>query len=609
MRKMYNWTLTLLGLFLFHMGNAQSSLCENIEPFCAGSERLTFPNSNYTNSPHESGEDGPAYGCLVEQYYPAWFYLQIEDPGDLKFTISQYTNSDLTGAPLDVDFVIWGPFNLGDDFCNSLTEDKIVDCSYLPDAVETMTIPAAEANDIYIVVITNFEKLPGYISLQQEFTGEDQGSTDCSILGDTLGDFVPVCGEDSYTLNGYTDEAGSYSWFVKNETTGTYDQIPGANDPTLTVTQSGDYRLVVADALGGNQEEDDVTVTFYEYPEIGEASNVYICDENAGTVDLTNNADDLISPNPNPEDYEVDYFANQSDLENNIPIENPEAFNFSEGAAVFAKVRHLESGCSSEAVSFNLQAFVLPEIVLPEKIDFCVDTEGNLLSPVMIGKDLGADYEYRWEVGDKIYDEAEISLDEYPNPPNINLTIVHNETGCKQSLSTIPVPIVIPDSISVEIEGSDFGDGYTVTGEIGDLPGNSESEFEYQLDNGSWQESPMFKNVLPGLHSITARELHGCGLVSSEDFFLIGYPRYFTPNSDGYNDTWKIVGNNDIQIKSLYVFDRYGKLLKQLNTSAGWDGTYNGEPLPADDYWFRIEYIDDKTGKVRTYSANFSLIR
>lgn len=609
MNKIFTWTLSFLALFLFYTGNAQSSLCENIEPFCAGSERLTFPNSNYTNSSNESGEEGPAYGCLVEQFYPAWFYLQIEDPGDLKFTISQYTNANLTGAPLDVDFVVWGPFDLGDDFCNSLTEDKIVDCSYLPDAIETMTIPSAEANDIYIVVITNFEKLPGYISLQQEFTGDNQGSTDCSILGDTLGDFIPVCGEDSYTLDGYTDEAGSYEWFLKNETTGVYEPIPGANESTLIVTQSGDYRLVVADALGGNQEEDDVTVTFYEYPEIGQPSDVYICNENSDTVDLTNNADDLISPNPNPEDYEVKYFANQSDLDNNIPILNPQVYNFEEGAEIFAKVRHKESGCSSEAVSFQLQSFVLPEIVLPEKIDFCVDTSGNLLSPVKIGKDLGPGYEYRWQVGSTSYDEAEISLDEYPDPPNINLTVVHTETGCEQSLASEPVPIVLPDSLAVKIEGSDFGDGFTVTGEIGEVPANSEAEFEYRLDNGPWQESAEFNDVLPGSHSITAREVHGCGSVSSEDFFLVGYPRYFTPNSDGYNDTWKILGNNEIEIKNLYVFDRYGKLLKQLNPSSGWDGTFNGEPLPADDYWFRIEYVDDKTGKVRSYSANFSLIR
>jgi gliding motility-associated-like protein len=35
----------------------------------------------------------------------------------------------------------------------------------------------------------------------------------------------------------------------------------------------------------------------------------------------------------------------------------------------------------------------------------------------------------------------------------------------------------------------------------------------------------------------------------------------------------------------LYVFDRYGKLLKQLYPNGPWDGTYNGQPMPADDYF------------------------
>jgi gliding motility-associated-like protein len=42
-----------------------------------------------------------------------------------------------------------------------------------------------------------------------------------------------------------------------------------------------------------------------------------------------------------------------------------------------------------------------------------------------------------------------------------------------------------------------------------------------------------------------------------------------------------------------YVFDRYGKLLKQLYPNGpGWDGTYNGQPMPADDYWFYISYLE-----------------
>jgi gliding motility-associated-like protein len=58
----------------------------------------------------------------------------------------------------------------------------------------------------------------------------------------------------------------------------------------------------------------------------------------------------------------------------------------------------------------------------------------------------------------------------------------------------------------------------------------------------------------------------------------------------------------------LYIFDRHGKLLKQLSTSGdGWDGTYNGHELPSTDYWFKVEYTSGSQWK--EFKAHFSLKR
>uniref|UniRef100_UPI0037C14152 T9SS type B sorting domain-containing protein n=1 Tax=Flavobacterium sp. TaxID=239 RepID=UPI0037C14152 len=86
-------------------------------------------------------------------------------------------------------------------------------------------------------------------------------------------------------------------------------------------------------------------------------------------------------------------------------------------------------------------------------------------------------------------------------------------------------------------------------------------------------------------------------------------PTYFTPNGDGINDTWNIVGLNQANAK-LYIFDRYGKLLKQLSptdTSQGWDGTYNQQLLPSTDYWFTLDYTEN--GVAKQFKAHFSLNR
>ncbi|MCB0440392.1 MAG: T9SS type B sorting domain-containing protein, partial [Flavobacteriaceae bacterium] len=53
---------------------------------------------------------------------------------------------------------------------------------------------------------------------------------------------------------------------------------------------------------------------------------------------------------------------------------------------------------------------------------------------------------------------------------------------------------------------------------------------------------------------------------------------------------------------------RYGKLLKELAPSGpGWDGTFNGAPVPSDDYWFRIEY--DQDGAAKVFTGHFTLKR
>ncbi len=73
--------------------------------------------------------------------------------------------------------------------------------------------------------------------------------------------------------------------------------------------------------------------------------------------------------------------------------------------------------------------------------------------------------------------------------------------------------------------------------------------------------------------------------ITSEDYFI---PKYFTPNNDGKHDYWKVEDFSNA-IKNIRIFNRYGKLLKSLPPgSEGWNGTFNGELLTSDDYWYLI---------------------
>jgi gliding motility-associated-like protein len=136
--------------------------------------------------------------------------------------------------------------------------------------------------------------------------------------------------------------------------------------------------------------------------------------------------------------------------------------------------------------------------------------------------------------------------------------------------------------------------------------------YEYSLDGGTYQSSPVFDHVTIGIHSVEIRDVKGdksclpnATIINIE---TIDYPHYFTPNGDGFNDTWNIARLISQPNAKIYIFDRYGKLLKQIApTGAGWDGTFNGEPQLATDYWFTVEYLEQNVNKV--FKANFSLKR
>nr|WP_314866002.1 T9SS type B sorting domain-containing protein [uncultured Flavobacterium sp.] len=122
----------------------------------------------------------------------------------------------------------------------------------------------------------------------------------------------------------------------------------------------------------------------------------------------------------------------------------------------------------------------------------------------------------------------------------------------------------------------------------------------------AFQNSPIFENIPGGLHQLIIKNIDGCGQIDSE-LVILEAPIFFTPNGDSYNDYWNLKGTNGTIIiqSNVYIFDRYGKLIKQISPSSlGWDGTINGEPLPADDYWFTVKLEDGREAK-----GHFSLKR
>ncbi len=138
---------------------------------------------------------------------------------------------------------------------------------------------------------------------------------------------------------------------------------------------------------------------------------------------------------------------------------------------------------------------------------------------------------------------------------------------------------------------------------------NGNSEYEYAINGGEFQDEAIFNDVPPGLNSVIINDKNGCG-TTEEEFLMVAYPKFFTPNGDGINETWNIKGIETLGNPVVFIFDRYGKLLKQLDANTPWDGTFNGRSMPSSDYWFRFEYNDSVDVVVaKTRKTHFTLKR
>ena len=183
------------------------------------------------------------------------------------------------------------------------------------------------------------------------------------------------------------------------------------------------------------------------------------------------------------------------------------------------------------------------------------------------------------------------------------MTYTELSSACSNSVSATVTVSSPPFTYGANLINGAFAGNHII-----EVIATGSGTYQYQLDNGPFQDGNIFEGVSPGDHTVTIRDIYGCGSVTF-DVGVIDYPPYFTPNGDGYHDTWNIIGiaSGDPAAR-IYIFDRFGKLLKQLSPMGpGWDGTYNGSPLPSSDYWFRVEYTED--GNAKEFKGHFTLKR
>jgi len=209
---------------------AQNNTCAGASPSCTGTEYV-FPAGVDAGR----AEVGPAYGCLGTQPNPAWYFMQIDTPGNIDIFMS---------ANADIDFICYGPFENLTNVCASsnLSVANTVDCSFSGSATETVNIPNGQTGEFYVLLITNFSNQPGNITFSQ--IGGD-GTTNCGILNSNANNNGPLCEGDTLFLTTAIDpDLFTLEWSGPN---GFSSNLANPFIPNVTLADTGIYSLIVSD--------------------------------------------------------------------------------------------------------------------------------------------------------------------------------------------------------------------------------------------------------------------------------------------------------------------------------------------------------------------------
>jgi gliding motility-associated-like protein len=328
----------------------------------------------------------------------------------------------------------------------------------------------------------------------------------------------------------------------------------------------------------------------FKKPIINPINNISICDNSSNdgieVFDFSNQATIVLGSQLQSE-FAITFHLSFTDAQQGLNEIQINYANISNPQTIFVRIENIFHPECNEISNFQLFVKSKPELNLNDIYAICVGSSIIINAPTGYSN-------YLWSNG------STSSSTTINQEGNYSLT-VSNDYGdviCENTKDFIVNNSNIATITNVEIEDlNNNGNSVfvTVTGQ---------GDYEYSLDGYNYQESSSFLNVPGGEYTVFVRDIKGCG-IAYENIFLMMYPKFFTPNNDGFNDYWRIKFSNLQPKIKTSIYDRYGKLIKLLNGNQDrWDGTFNGNQLPSTDYWFKVELENGNE-----YRGHFSLKR
>ncbi|WP_194850328.1 T9SS type B sorting domain-containing protein [Nonlabens antarcticus] len=352
------------------------------------------------------------------------------------------------------------------------------------------------------------------------------------------------------------------------------DSNPVSSNITVTSTMRKAY-ILVSDPTGVLCDVViNVPLVLANPPVIAMPANLPVCDDDFDgfvTTDLKDQNAAILN-GLDPANHTVNYYTGSVDRNAQRDAIN----NFSNTVnpqRLFARVTNNTTGCTADT-DFQLVVNSIPILAPQADKIYCL----NAINPLELIVEPGFAF-YEWST-----EESGATLNSiFISSPGDYTVVVTNGFGCESSLTITVNP---SDNATIEsIDVIDFQSGNnSVTINVSGI-----GDYEFAVDEGFFQDSPDFTGLDGGFHDFRVRDKNGCGTYRGQ-FSVLDFQPFFTPNADGFNDIWTLDALSDFPEARLLIYDRYGKLLKQILPGAvGWDGTFAGEPLPSSTYWYTLE--------------------
>ena len=278
---------------------------------------------------------------------------------------------------------------------------------------------------------------------------------------------------------------------------------------------------------------------------------------------------------------------------------------------LYIKVINTTNNNCSGIGAFTIETTPLPNFEVTTPQVFCLNN-----SPLTLQVESPEDiYSYEWRIGDDIILNENNSSIEITSAGDYFVTATNDLTDCSKTkeITVTESSIAVIDRNIISVTEDSNNNSITINEELLEIGDYEYAIFDDVINEsdplGVYQDEPIFENLEGGIYTIAIRDKNNCGIVTFP-ISILEFPKFVTPNNDGYNDTWIVKGiTTDFYPSStILIFDRYGKNLAEINFDESWDGTFNGNLLPTNDYWYTIQLVDNN-GNIKNKKGNFSLIR